>query len=61
MSTDSLISRNINGVIPSLDENNNAKTFNARDGMHSVSKSIGLEAKFDVCGLHDQREIPLCQ
>jgi len=46
---DSLVSRNINGI-PSLDENNNAKIFNARDGMHSVSKAVGLEAKFDVAG-----------
>jgi outer membrane receptor protein involved in Fe transport len=46
---DSLTSRNVNGI-PSLDENNNAKSFNARDGMHSVTKSVGLEAKFDVAG-----------
>ncbi|RJF93664.1 TonB-dependent receptor [Sphingomonas cavernae] len=49
ISRDSLVSRNINGI-PSLDENNNLKVYDARDGMHSVVKSIGLEAKFDVAG-----------
>ncbi|HEY1124012.1 MAG TPA: TonB-dependent receptor [Sphingobium sp.] len=49
MSRDSLVSRNINSI-PSLDENNNAKLYDARDGMHSMSKAVGLEAKFDIAG-----------
>jgi len=49
MSRDSLVSRNINGI-PSLDENNNLKIYDAREGQHSIVKSIGVEAKFDVAG-----------
>ena len=47
ISRDSLISRNLNGI-PSLDENNNPKLYDARQGIHPVVKSIGLEAKFDI-------------
>lgn len=46
---DSLLSRNINGM-PSLDEDNNLKVYDARSGMHPIVKSIGVEAKFDIAG-----------
>lgn len=45
----SLLSRNINGIL-TLDGNNVPKLYNARDGLHPVVKSVGLEAKFDVSG-----------
>ena len=49
MGRDSLVSRYLNNM-PSLDESNNLKVYDPRDGMHAVVKSIGVEAKFDVAG-----------
>ncbi|QAY77424.1 TonB-dependent receptor domain-containing protein [Sphingosinicella sp. BN140058] len=46
---DSLLSRNITNVI-GLDGDNNLYRDDARDGMHAVSKTLGLETQFDVAG-----------
>ena len=33
-----------------VDQNNNPTTYNARNGLRGISKSIGLEAQFEVAG-----------
>lgn len=33
-----------------VDQNNNPTTYNARNGIRGINKSIGLEAQFDVAG-----------
>ncbi|WP_421854506.1 TonB-dependent siderophore receptor [Novosphingobium sp.] len=43
---DSLYTSNYIGV----DQNNNPTSYNSRNGLHGISKSIGLEAQFDVSG-----------
>ncbi|MHA6720347.1 TonB-dependent receptor domain-containing protein [Sphingomonas sp. RS6] len=48
-SKDSLLSSNI-GTFLSLDRNNLPIAENFHDGMHAVSKSVGLEAQFKIAG-----------
>ncbi|MDT8760172.1 TonB-dependent receptor [Sphingomonas psychrotolerans] len=47
--SDSLLSRNISGII-TLDGNNLPARYSIKDGMHALVKSIGLEAQFDIAG-----------
>jgi outer membrane receptor protein involved in Fe transport len=46
---DVLMSRNVNDI-PTLDQNNNRVVDDAREGMHPVVKSLGVEAKYDIAG-----------
>jgi outer membrane receptor protein involved in Fe transport len=47
--TDSLMSRNITDIV-TLDGSNKPTRDDARDGMHPIVKSIGLESQFDLGG-----------
>lgn len=48
-SKDSLQSSNI-GTFLSLDRNNQPIAENFHDGLHAISKSVGLEAQFEIAG-----------
>ncbi len=48
-SKDSLLSSNI-GTFLTLDRNNQPVAENFHDGMHAISKSVGLEAQFEIAG-----------
>ncbi|WP_233503443.1 TonB-dependent receptor domain-containing protein [Sphingomonas psychrotolerans] len=48
-SKDSLLSSNI-GTFLSLDRDNQPIAENFHDGLHAISKSVGLEAQFEIAG-----------
>ena len=48
-SRDSLLSSNV-ATFTTLDRNNQGVTEDFHDGMHAISKSVGLEAQFEVAG-----------